>query len=188
MLKENPDLQVRLTQRVNYKRAKQRIADLNLKIAYYNSTQQNEDERFDMLDFAHISEMRLSRSEVANFADSQLMVRGIDPKRMSAAEKSMALYGDMVDEQLRMLLEQRNRIIEEYMAFQHQTMPEGAFRINGVVLDELRDYEGKDRYSVTLVIDDEEYEAEPAADASAEDSADADDKSDETQNLDTNNQ
>ena len=207
VLKENPDLQVRLTQRVNYKRAKQRIADLNLKIAYYNSTQQNEDERFDMLDFAHISEMRLSRSEVANFADSQLMVRGIDPKRMSAAEKSMALYGDMVDEQLRMLLEQRNRIIEEYMAFQHQTMPERAFRINSVVLDELRDYEGKDRYSVTLVIDDEEYEAEPAADASADVSADAsaeqtaqnddaaesaedsaDEKSDETQNLDTNNQ
>ena len=49
------------------------------------------------------------------------------------------------------------------MTFQHQDLAEGAFEISSVVLQESIDYHGKDRYTVTLIIDDEEIEL-PATD------------------------
>ena len=160
-LKEDNTIKVRLTQRVNYDRARYRLADLDLKIAYYNSTQQNADERMDMLDFERIRQMRLSRKEVAAFADSQLLARGIDPSHLSSENKAMALYGDMVDKQLCDLMTHRNRIMREYMEFQHSDMPSEAFTINDVVLEDMKSYVGKDRYTVTLIIDDEEIELAP---------------------------
>lgn len=160
-LKEDNTIKVRLTQRVNYDRARYRLADLDLKIAYYNSTQQNADERMDMLDFERIREMRLSRKEVAAFADSQLVARGIDPAHLTSENKAMALYGDMVDKQLSDLMTHRNRIMREYMEFQHSDMPTEAFLINDVVLEDMKNYVGKDRYTVTLIIDDEEIELAP---------------------------
>lgn len=157
-LKEDTTLRVRLTQRVNYARAREQLAQLDLKIAYYNSTQSSPDKRLDMLDFARIKDMRLSRSEVSEFADSQLVVRGLNPATMSSTAKAMALYGDMVDRQLEGLMSQRNTIVKDYMAFQHPDIPAEAFTINDVVLDDMKNYTGKDRYTVTLIIDEEEIE------------------------------
>lgn len=157
-LKADSTVRVRLTQRVNYERAKQGLSQLDLKIAYYNSTQSSPDRRLDMLDFSKIRDMRLSRQEVAAFADSQLVAKGIDPTHLSIAAKAQALYGDYVDIQLRSLMEHRNTTIREYMEFQHQDLPDSAFVINDVVIDNIRNYKGKDRYTVTLVIDSEEVE------------------------------
>jgi len=157
-LKADSTVRVRLTQRVNYERAKQGLSLLDLKIAYYNSTQSSPDRRLDMLDFSKIRDMRLSRQEVAAFADSQLVAKGIDPTHLSIAAKAQALYGDYVDIQLRSLMEHRNTTIREYMEFQHQDLADSAFVINDVVIDNIRNYKGKDRYTVTLVIDSEEVE------------------------------
>jgi len=112
----------------------------------------------DMLDFSKIRDMHLSRQEVAAFADSQLVAKGIDPTHLSIAAKAQALYGDYVDIQLRSLMEHRNTTIREYMEFQHQDLPDSSFVINDVVIDNIRNYKGKDRYTVTLVIDSEEVE------------------------------
>ena len=157
-LKSDSTIHVRLTQRVNYNRASRRIADLNLKIAYYNSTQEDSGEFLDMLDFSRIAEMRLSGREVMEFADSQLLLRGIDPTNMTTHAKAMALYGGMVDQQLVAIMRHRNRTIMEYMSFQHADLPEGSFAINDVVIEDLGSYTGRDRYTVTLVIDGEEVE------------------------------
>lgn len=157
-LKADSTVRVRLTQRINYERAKQGLSQLDLKIAYYNSTQSSPDKRLDMLDFTKIREMRLSRSEVAAFADSQLVSKGIDPTHLSIAAKAEALYGDYIDIQLRSLMEHRNTTIREYMAFQHQDLPDSAFVINDVVIENIRNYKGKDRYTTTLIIDSEEVE------------------------------
>ena len=64
--------------------------------------------------------------------------------------------------------ESRNRIISDYMSFQHQDLAEGAFSISNVVLEEIMEYRGKDRYTVTLIIDDEEVELTPAESEEAE--------------------
>lgn len=47
------------------------------------------------------------------------------------------------------------------MEFQHSDMPSEAFAINDVVLEDMKSYVGKDRYTVTLIIDDEEIELAP---------------------------
>ena len=44
------------------------------------------------------------------------------------------------------------------MAFQHQDLPDSAFVINDVVIENIRNYKGKDRYTTTLIIDSEEVE------------------------------
>lgn len=172
-LKQDSSLKVRLTQRINYSRAVQRIADRNLKIAYYNATEGSEKGYLDMLDFSKIDDMKLSGRAVADFADSLLVSRGIDPSHMSIKAKAMSLYGGMVDGQLKSLMTFRNNIIANYIAFQHADIPAGAFMISDVLLEDTRGYAGKDGYGVTLIIDDEEVEMEDAA--AEEDVAEEDD-------------
>lgn len=157
-LREDGTLKVRLTQRVNYDRAVQRLADLNLKIAYYNATRGDESGYLDMVDFSRISEMKLSGRDVVAFADSLLLGRGLNPEHMSAHLKAKALYGEEAAAQLGDLMRHRNRLIGEYIKFQHSDVAEELFAINDVVVDDMKNYRGKDRYTVTLIIDDEEVE------------------------------
>ena len=63
-LGDDENLNVRLTHDVNYKRATQQIAELNLKMAYYNSLQSDANNRLDLLDFSKIESMRLSDGDV----------------------------------------------------------------------------------------------------------------------------
>lgn len=159
-LKQEGDMKVRVVQRINYAKAVKRMAAIDMKIAYYNSTQAEEGHRLDMLDFDRIAEMKLSSRQVAEFADSQLVARGIDPRHMSVDEKAMTLYGDYVDGQLQRIIDARNKSIAEYMAFQHADMPAGAFTVNTVTIDDVRHYTGKDRYTVTIIVDDEEVDVD----------------------------
>lgn len=159
-LREDGTLKVRLTQRVNYDRAVQRIADLNLKIAYYNATQGDENGYLDMLDFTRIRDVKLSGRGVKAFADSMLVARGMDHTNMTSHAKAMVLYGDEAGAQLGDLMQHRNRIITEYIKFQHADVAEEMLTINDVVIEDMKNYKGKDRYTVTIIIDDEEVEVE----------------------------
>ena len=157
-LKEDSSLRVKLTQRVNYKRDVQRLANLNLKIAYYNYKHGAEQGYLDMLAFSRINDTKMSNKAVIKYADSLLTARGIDPTMMNTQTKAMMLYGDVIDGQIKQLMEHRNRIIMNYMGFQHQDLAEGAFSINDIVIEDMKDYMGKDRYTVTLYVDDEAIE------------------------------
>ncbi len=148
-------LNVRLTHDVNYKRATQQIAELNLKMAYYNSLQSDANNRLDLLDFSKIESMRLSDGDVLAFADSMLMERGIDPSQMTSHAKARALYGDMIDDQLIMVMEHRNKAIAEYIRFHHPELREGALSIDAVERKRIIGNSGRNRYTVTLVIDDQ---------------------------------
>ena len=157
-LKEDSSVRVRLTQRVNYKRASQRLANLSLKIAYYNHTHGDKQGYLDMLAFSRINDTKMSNRDVIKYADSLLRAQGIDPSVMNTQAKAMALYGDVVEGRMVQLMELRNRIIMDYMGFQHQDLPAGAFSINNVVIEDMVDYHGKDRFTVTLIVDEEEIE------------------------------
>lgn len=171
-LKQEGDMKVRIVQRINYSKAVKRLAQIDMKIAYYNSTQAEPGHRLDMLDFDRIAEMKLSSRQVAEFADSQLVIKGVDPRHMSADEKAMALYGEYVDGQLQRIIDARNKAVVEYMSFQHADMPAGAFTVNTVTIDDIRDYNGKDRYTVTIIVDDEEVDVDSEDDNAAEDDDD----------------
>ena len=157
-LKGDTTLSVRLKPRVNYKRAVRTLADMNLKMAYYNATQGSESGYLDMLDFARINDMKLSGEGIRNYADSVLVSRGVDPTGMSAHAKAEMLYGDMVDEQLVSVMNMRNGIIARYVAFQHKDLPAEKFTLLPLSIEDIKEYKGKDRYTVTLVVGDQEVD------------------------------
>ena len=111
-----------------------------------------------MLAFSRINDMKLSNKEVLQYADSLLTARGINPAHMTSQAKAMTLYGDMIDGQMQQLMEHRNRIISDYMGFQHSDIPAGAFSMGAVDMASIKAYTGKDRLTVTLIVDDEEVE------------------------------
>jgi hypothetical protein len=170
-LKEDETLSVRLTQRVNYTKARREIAELNLKMAYYNSTQLEPNKRLDMLDLVLIQEMKLGNKEVGLFADSLLIAKGVDPQHLSTHAKAEALYGDVVDMQLIRLMEVRNKIISDYMAFQHKDLAAERFVVKSMTGAEMREYNGKERLGVTLIIDGEEMEAADEEETTDEEAA-----------------
>ena len=191
-LKEDNSIKVRMIQRVNYDRATRDIADLNLKMAYYNSTQADPNKRLDMLDFVRINEMRLSRKEVAEFADSQLIARGIDPQHMSTHDKARALYGDLIDTQLQRMMDARNKTIHEYISFQHKELPAESFTIESMTVPQMQAYKGKSRLAMALIIDEEEVEIAPEIenstegeelDAEAEEGSNEEDNTEATDNV-----
>ena len=171
-LKEDATLAVCLKPRVNYNKAVRRIAELNLKIAYYNATEGGDSGYLDMLDFARINEMKLSGSDIKAFADSMLLARGIEPSHMNTQAKADILYGDMVDAQLMEMINMRNNMITRYVSFQHKDAPLDRFTIDSVDIMELKRYDGKDRYSVTLIIDNQEIEVSSIDDATGNKSSD----------------
>jgi hypothetical protein len=137
-------------------------------MAYYNSTQVEADKRLDMVDFARINEMRLSTKDVVEFADSQLIARGIDPTHMNTHAKAKALYGDVIDRQIVMMSEARCKIIRDYISFQHKDLSAESFIVENMTLDQMKQYHNKPRFNVTLIIDDEEVELTPAESEEAE--------------------
>ena len=179
-LKEDSSLKVRLKQSINYERAEQEIAELNLKMAYYNSMQTEADQRLDMVDLARINDMRLSNKEVKEFADSQLIARGIDPTHLTSHAKAIALYGDIIDRQLTMMSEARCKIIRDYISFQHKELNRECFIVENMTLEEMKHYRSKPRFNVTLIIDDEEV----SIDAEEDDEEEKDKSTDNKANAD----
>ena len=157
-LKSDTTLQVRLTPRVNYNRAVQRLSELSLKMACYNASQERDTAYLDMYDFVRIKEMKLSGRAIREYADSMLVARGVSPVGMTSQAKARTLYGDMAERQLEFLIDGYSRIISRYIEFQHKELAPDAFVVKSITLDELKGYGGKDRYAVSLIIDNEEVE------------------------------
>ena len=174
-LKNDESLNVRLTQSVGYERARREIVELNLKMAYYNSTQREEDKRLDMLDFVRIQEMKISGKDVSEWADKELISRGIDPQHLSTHAKAEALYGDIVDMQLKRMMDTRCKIISDYISFQHKELGAERITIESMSVEQMKAYHGKECFAVKLIIDGEEVEVKEEAsesDTSTEQTAD----------------
>ena len=148
-------------------------------MAYYNSTQTEADKRLDMVDFVRINEMRLSSKDVVEFADSQLIARGIDPSHMTTHAKAKALYGDIIERQITMMSELRSKTIRDYISFQHKELSAESFIIENMTIEEMKEYHNKPRFSVTLIIDDEEVAVESEEDEDEDEKKDKKDKSED---------
>ena len=181
-LKGDETMKVRLVQRVNYQRARREIADLNLKMAYYNSCQTESEKRLDMLDFARIQDIKLSGKDVVAFADSLLVARGINPQHLSTHAKAETLYGDIIDMQLSRIMEARNKTIRDYMGFQHKELRVDSFIVESMTKEEMESYHGKDRFGIILIIDGEEVAVEEKEEKKSDKEAESDDNSNSESN------
>ena len=94
---------------------------------------------------------------------------------MTTHAKAVALYGDKIDGQLMAVINMRNQTIARYVAFQHKDLPAEKFTVVPVTIEDIKNYSGKDIYSVSLVVGEEEVEVksdeEEAAEGPTEESA-----------------
>jgi hypothetical protein len=77
---------------------------------------------------------------------------------MTTHAKAVALYGDKIDGQLMAVINMRNQTIARYVAFQHKDLPAEKFTVVPVTIEDIKNYTGKDIYSVTLVVGEDEVE------------------------------
>ena len=145
ILRDKPEMQIGLAQRINRSKAVGRLAELNLKMACYNSTLPA-GERLSMIDFERIQATKLKSDEVMRFADSLLALRGIDGSKLSGSRKALTLYGDQAVGQLEKILVRRDSAIVEYLT-RSQGIPVTAISVRTIPAQELGDYTGKDIYA-----------------------------------------
>lgn len=148
MLRDKPEMQIGLAQRINRSKAVGRLAELNLKMACYNSILP-EGEQLSMIDFERIQATKLKSDEVMRFADSLLTLRGIDGSKLSGTRKAITLYGDLAAGQLEKILVRRDSAIVDYLT-QSQGIPTTAISVKTIPAQELGDYAGKDIYAIQL--------------------------------------
>lgn len=172
ILRDKPDMQIGLTQRINRSKAIGRLAELNLKMACYNSTLPA-GERLTMIDFERIQATKLKSDEVMRFADSLLALRGIDGSKLSGTRKALALYEDRAAGQLEKILIRRDSAIVEYLT-QSQGIPATAISVKTIPAQELGGYTGKDIYAIQLGMEGESIDVtdgNTAADAETTDTS-----------------
>ena len=153
ILRDKPEMQIGLAQRINRSKAVGRLAELNLKMACYNSTLPA-GERLSMIDFERIQATKLKSDEVMRFADSLLALRGIAGSKLSGRRHALTLSGAQAVGQLATILVRRDSAIVEYLT-RSQGIPVTAISVRTIPAQELGDYTGKDIYAIQLGMEEE---------------------------------
>ena len=177
MLKDKPEMQIALTQRINLARALPAQSVNVLRLAYHNSlaaaASTGQRPRLSMLEYEKLQQIDIRLPAVGAFADSLLALRGISPQGMSPNAKALALYRDDALSLLRRMMASRDKALGEYMLTTHGVQAP-AFRLQPLDSAALTTYAGRDRYTIALGLDGETIEiGDDTADADSGDSAPA---------------
>lgn len=146
ILRDKPEMQIGLAQRINRSKAVGRLAELNLKMACYNSTLPA-GERLSMIDFERIQATKLKSDEVMRFADSLLALRVSTAANSPAAGKPSRFTETRPSDRLEKILVRRDSAIVEYLT-RSQGIPVTAISVRTIPAQELGDYTGKDIYAI----------------------------------------
>lgn len=161
MLHEKPEMQVALTQRIDLRSALPEQAATALRLAYaaHRRTADSTGRRpaLSMLEYEKIRQAELRTPEIMAFADSLLTAQGISPQGLSPQEKAMTLYREKALEQLRSLMEARDKALAEYMRTTHG-LQAPALSLQPMDSADLVRYTGRDRYTIALGVEGETVE------------------------------
>lgn len=163
MLKDRPDVKVTLRQQYDYDKALAALSSNYLRMAYYNSMQEEPDARITMIEAEEIQSMKLNTPEITAFADSLCTVNNISVERRNNAQKAVALFAPQAAEQLARMTAFRNKALADYMTSK-QAVPEGAFATDTIGVEKLKSYRGKGRFTITMDVAGETVEIEPEQD------------------------
>ena len=170
MLKDKPEMQIALTQRINLTRALPAQSVNVLRLAYHNSLaaadSTGQRPRLSMLEYEKLQQIDIRTPAVGAFADSLLTLRGVSPLGMSPNAKALALYRNDALGLLRRMMASRDKALSEYMLTTHGVQAP-AFRLQPMDSTALTTYAGRDRYTIALGLDGETIEV-------GSDTADAD--------------
>ncbi|MBS4766109.1 DUF748 domain-containing protein [Alistipes sp. kh20] len=161
MLKDKPEIQIALTQRINLTRALPAQAANALRLAYHNSLaaadSTGQRPQLSMLEYEKLQQIDIRTPAVAAFADSLLSVQGRSPQGMSPDTKALALYREQALGLLRRMMAARDKALAEYMFTTHGVQPP-SFRLQPLDSLALAAYTGRDRYTIALGVDGETIE------------------------------
>ena len=161
MLKDKPEIQIALTQRINLSRALPAQAANALRLAYHNSLAAadttGQRPQLSMLEYEKLQQIDIRTPAVAAFADSLLTAQGHSPQGMSSDAKVLALYREQALGLLRRMMATRDKALAEYMFTTHGVQPP-AFRLQPLDSLTLTAYAGRDRYTIALGVDGETIE------------------------------
>lgn len=161
MLKDKPEIQIALTQRINLSRALPAQAANALRLAYHNSLAAadttGQRPQLSMLEYEKLQQIDIRTPAVAAFADSLLTAQGHSPQGMSSDAKALALYREQALGLLRRMMATRDKALAEYMFTTHGVQPP-AFRLQPLDSLTLTAYAGRDRYTIALGVDGETIE------------------------------
>ena len=161
MLKEKPEMQIALTQRINLDRALPAQSVNLLRLAYHNSLAAADSTgrrpRLSMLEYEKLQQIDIRTPAVGAFADSLLALRGISPQGMSPNAKALALYREDALGLLRRMMAMRDKALGEYMLSTHGVQAP-AFRLQPMDSTALTAYADRDRYTLALGLDGETVE------------------------------
>ena len=179
MLKDKPEMQIALTQRINLARALPAQSVNVLRLAYHNSLaaadSTGQRPRLSMLEYEKLQQIDIRTPAIGAFADSLLTLRGVSPLGMSPNAKALALYRDDALGLLRRMMASRDKALGEYMLTTHGVQAP-AFRLQPMDSTALTTYAGRDRYTIALGLDGETIEVGgDTADADEAAPADSDD-------------
>ena len=161
LLKEKPEMQVALTQRINLSRALPAQAANVLRLAYHNSLAAadpaGQRPRLSMLEYEKLQQTDIRTPAVEAFADSLLTAQGHPVQGLSPDAKALALYRGQALGQLRRMMASRDKALAEYMFSTHGIQPP-AFRLQPMDSLALAAYTGRNRYTIALGVDGETLE------------------------------
>lgn len=161
MLKDKPEIQIALTQRINLARTLPAQAANALRLAYHNSLaaadSTGQRPQLSMLEYEKLQQIDIRTPAVAAFADSLLTAQGRSPQGMSPDTKALALYREQALGLLRRMMAARDKALAEYMFTTHGVQPP-SFRLQPLDSLALAAYTGRDRYTIALGVDGETIE------------------------------
>lgn len=161
MLKDKPEIQIALTQRINLSRALPMQAANALRLAYHNSLaaadSTGQRPQFSMLEYEKLQQIDIRTPAVAAFTDSLLTAQGRSPQGMSPDAKALTLYREQALGLLRRMMASRDKALAEYMFTTHGVQPP-SFRLQPLDSLALTAYTGRDRYTIALGVDGETIE------------------------------
>ena len=161
MLKDKPEMQIALTQRIDMARALPAQTVNALRLAYHNSLaaadSTGQRPRLSMLEFEKLQQIDIRTPAVTAFADSLLAAQGLAPQGSSADAKAMTLYRDQALAQLRRMMALRDKALGDYMLSTHG-LQAPAFRLQPLDSAAIDTYKGRDRYTIAIGLDGETIE------------------------------
>ncbi|MBQ0081263.1 MAG: DUF748 domain-containing protein [Alistipes sp.] len=160
MILNREGIAIKLKPVFNWEKNIQALSESFLKLKYYAASRAEEDIKVDMLNLEEIRKIRLSDSGVQTVADTMLSEKEIDFSEMSIEKKARALFGEDSERRLIAMASMRAKIIMDYM-YQKKLVPQDKFTIEEINLDELKAYNGKDRFTLSMLTDGEEINVDP---------------------------
>lgn len=153
ILRDKPEISIKMEQRINYGNALSAFAVNNLKREFYRySNPDKQDTPLELIDMAQIEEINTKTPEFKTFVDTIALRNSLsDSQRKNYESVACSVYGQTAEQHLSKSMTVRNQLLEKYMKEQHK-LSDSIFTVCLQPDDRIKQYTGKDMYKIQIEI------------------------------------